>query len=104
MRRAHRLHGSNGNHIWIVAGRINGAIALVAKGIVAAVIARGDNHHDTGLPRQFNRLAERICLVALENRMAQRKIDDANVVGVLELDGSLDGGDHKAVGAIAVAI
>ena len=98
------VHGAHGDHIRIVAGSGDGAIADGAGRSAPAVIAGRDHHHDAGLPRLFDGLAKRIGGVALKYAAAQREVDDADVVRALELDGGVDRRDDVAIVTVAVVI
>ena len=53
---------------------------------VAAVVAGGADDHQAGIPDSLDGLDQRIGLIALFDRLAQRKVDDTDVVicGVVE--------------------
>src|SRR5450631_642341 len=86
----HGLHGANGDHVGIVAGRGDGSITVIVVGIIAAVVARRHHHDYSGVPGLLDRLAQRIRGVALEYSPAQRQVDDADVVLTLEGNRLLD--------------
>src|SRR5581483_4273585 len=100
----HGTHGAHGDDVGIVGGRGDGSVALVAGGVVASLIAGGDYHHDSRLPRRFHGLAERVVSVTLEHLPSEREVDHPDVVGVLQLDGGLEGIDYLAVAARTVLI
>src|SRR5947208_1161223 len=87
------IRGADRDHVRVVAGRGDRAVAAGLAGIVPSVVAGGDYDHNPGLPRGFYGLAQRIESVAFKNRPAQRQIDHADVVSVLEGDRGLNGGD-----------
>ena len=72
--------------------------------VIAAFVSSRHHNHDARLPRRFDRLAERIELIAVVNRTAKRKVDDSNVVLALQADGLLDGGNHGAIVTVSVLI
>ena len=63
----------------------------------AAVIARRNHYHDAGLPGFLNRFAQRIERETLLRDSSEGKIDDPDVVGRLQRDGAVDGGNDIAV-------
>src|SRR6266404_1356017 len=85
--------GPHRNHIRIVTGGSDSAVPLGAVRIVAAVVARRDNYDDAGLPRRLNLLTEGIERVTLKHGPAKRQIDNADVVRILQIDGTLDASD-----------
>ena len=56
------------------------------------------------VPGCFYRLAKRIERVAHRNSAAEREVDDANVIHILQSDRLLNGCDDGAVGAAAVSV
>ncbi len=77
---------------------------LLPYTLEASIVAGGDDHDDPAVPCRFHGLAERILGVAGRDAAAERQVDHADVVGVLESNRLLNGGDHSAVGADAVSI
>jgi hypothetical protein len=100
----HRLHGAYGDHERIVAGRQDGAVPLIAEGVVPAAVAGGDNHYDARLPGGLHCLAERIETVGLLHRPPQREVQHPDVVFLLQIDGARDSRDHGTVRTRAVRI
>src|SRR5206468_3712514 len=72
--------------------------------VVTPVVSRRNDDHDAVLPGGLNGLAQRIVDAVVGYRAAERQIDDANVVLRFELDGAADGGEHRAVGTLALSI
>ena len=79
-------------------------ISLRACRIVATVVAGGDDDHDSGPPGAFDGLAQRIELVALVDRMAQREVHHPDVEPILELDRVVDRRDHVAHGSLTLVV
>ena len=92
------IQGAYGQSGRLVAGAVDGAEA----GADGAVVAGGDDGENTGVVGGSNGLAERVGGVRLEDGMAQRQVEDADVVVLLELDGPVDAGDD--VGGVAGAV
>ena len=101
---AHRVHGANGDHEGAVARSVDRRVTLGAVGVVAPVVPCGDHDDDSGIPGLLHRLAQGIHRVALKNWTAERKIDYANIVLVLERDGALNRGNDGAIGRRSVVI
>ena len=74
------------------------------QAIVPAVVSRSHDHNQARLPGDLHRLPERILHVAFKHIAAERQIDHANVVGVLQSDSALNGRNHLCVRAAAVRI
>ncbi len=77
-RAVHRFHGADGNHIGVIAGRLDravvGAVAFIGERRIIGVlltpgVARRADHHDPGLVGGFHGLAQGVCLVALTDRV-----------------------------------
>src|SRR5207247_1749631 len=82
--------------------RCDRSVALCKHRVVTAVVAGGYHYHDSRFPRGFDHLAERVELVALEYGAAKRQVDDTDVVSILKVDRSLNGGDHIGFPSTAV--
>ena len=98
------IHGSDGEHERIIAGRGDGPVAVGVRQIVAPAVARGNDHGDAGKPCFLHFLAERIVSITLENRAAKRKVDDFDVVNRAQLNGAFDRLNHFRVVRLAVAV
>src|SRR5213078_1715914 len=95
---------ANRNDIRIVTGRCDGAIAFRVQGVITARIPRSDNDNDPGVPCSFLSLAERIECVAFIYLAPERQINYTDVVGALESNGLLNGGDDVTFVAAAILI
>src|SRR2546427_687472 len=99
-----RLHCSDSDHVRIVTGSGDGAIAVCVRSVVAALVASRNHHHYSCVPGRLNRLTERIQPIALVYLAAKRKIDYADVVRALERDSLPDGGNDPAIRTRTVPI
>ena len=93
----HRLHRTDSDHVRIIAGRRDGAVAIAAVHAQTSVVTSRHNHRDACLPSLFHRLTERIGCVGGIDWTTQRQVDDLDVVGGLERNCTLNRGDHVAV-------
>src|ERR1700694_663206 len=96
--------GAHGDHLGIISRCADSCVAIRVHAVVAAGIAGRYYYHDSSLPGLLHRLAQRIKRVALQDSPAQRKIDDANVVDALELNGPVYGSDDSAVCPASIRI
>src|SRR3989441_3174669 len=58
----------------------------------------------SGFPGGLDGFTQRVLGVAFEYRAAEREIDDPDLVLLAQLDGLLKGGNHRAVGPLAVLV
>ena len=86
-----------------VAGRGNAGVTDIAV-LIDAVVARRRDHDDAGLRRLLNRLHERVRRGRLEDRMAERQVDDVDAERSLVGNRELDGADDVAGLAAAVLV
>src|SRR5215813_6570862 len=98
------LGGADGDHVGIIARRLDSGVTLSAHAVVATIVTGGHDYHDSRFPRRFHRLAQRVEGIRLEYRPAQGQVHYANVVSVLKLDGALNGSNYLAVitGALTI--
>ena len=101
---SHALHGSDRDHIGVVAWRGDGSVAVAAVHAQAAIIAGGHYHDDARSPRRFHGLAQRVVGVVIPDGTPERQIDYANVVRAFQRDSPLDPGDHVAVATAAILV
>ena len=82
--------GADRQHEGVIAGRGEAAVLL-------ALVARGDDHDDAGLPGLLDRVGEQVALVAARRR-AEGEVEDADVqpVVVAVRDDPADRGDDRA--------
>ncbi len=93
----HGVGGTDCEHKGVIAGGVDGPVALIVERIVAAVVAGGDDDDNAGLPCLLYSLAQGVERVALIDRPTQGQVDHLDVVGVFEGDGGVDGGDDGGV-------
>ena len=67
-----------------------------------ALVAGGDDDDDAAVPGRLDRRVERVGLVGLGDRRAQRQVDDADVVVGLVVDDELQAVDHVEDAGVAV--
>ena len=80
---AHSPGCADGQGVGIVAGSGDHRVAVSAQSIVPSPVAGSHNYDQARPPGGFDRLAERVQVVAFENATAQRQVDDADVVSIL---------------------
>src|SRR5437868_8670033 len=102
--RSVRVGGANSDHVGIIGGCADGGVAVSTHAVVSAIIARGYYHHDAGLPCLLYRLANRVLQIRLGNPPSQREVDDANVVGALELNSALNSRNNGTVSSGAIGV
>ena len=68
-----------------------------------SVVSRGRDNDDAGGVRAADRLAQRIGRAGFGDRVAERQVDDADVVVGAVSDRPVDAGDHVAREAAAIA-
>ena len=93
-RRIAIAHRANSDHIGHVARHADAHR-------VGAVVARGDDDHDPGLPGTHHGLVERIVPVPGADRGAERKVHNPDVVLILVRDGPANSGDDVGIAAHA---
>ena len=103
-RSSHSLHGADCNDVRIISWRIDGSIAESSKRIVTSVVTGGDNDNNTGFPGSFYSLAKGIFRIAFKNRSAQRKVNNAYIVGIFQLDCPINSRDHHTIAALSVLV
>ena len=84
-------------NIGVVAGSFDGAVALRVEREVATIIADGDDDNDAGLPASSTAAASGSTQAALPDGAAGRKIDDFDVVLVLEQEIAVVDGRDEAL-------
>src|SRR3989442_10038307 len=72
--------------------------------IVTTRVSRRRDYHQTCLPSGFCCLTEWVLSKALVNRSSQRDAQDANVIGIFQTDGALDGRNHVRVSTRTVTV
>src|SRR5207245_2899886 len=91
------VRGPYSDYVGIVTRGADSGISARARPFVLAHVASGDDYYDTRSPCGFHSLAQRIELVTFIDPTGQGQVYDSNVVGILEIDGLLDGSNHRAV-------
>jgi len=79
-------------------------VALGTLRIIASTVASGYDDHDAGLPCGFRREAQWIAVRGFEYRPAQRKVQHADVVLVLEKNRREDGLDDTRIRSVPVGV
>ena len=92
-----RLHAADGDDKGVVARSRNGSVAVAAIDADASEVAGRHHHCDARVPGLFHGLAKRIIGITAGYWAPQRKVDDLDVVGVLQGNRALNGGDNVAV-------
>ena len=81
--------GADGDHVRVVAG-------LRDRARTGAAVARRHDHRDAGLPGPLDREVQRVDPPGLGRVRAEREVEHADVVLVLERHRPLDAGEHVA--------
>src|SRR5437016_14461141 len=102
--RSFGVHRTHGDDVWIYARDTNQTVPISTELVVTSPISRRRDYHQARLPSCFRCLAERILSKAFENRSSQRKIQDANVEGIFQSDGTLDRRNNIRIRASTVAV
>ena len=84
------VHGADREDVRIVAGGVDREVA------VAATVARGGDHGQAGGPGPLHCLGQRVGVVALGDRVAQRHVQHADVEACAVGDGEIDRLDYRA--------
>ena len=96
--------GADGQHPGRVARRRDGAVLhLAGDGVLAEVAGRGHDD-DARVDDALGRERQRVGLVRLRDRRANREVDDADVVGVAVRDDPVERRDDVADVAAAMIV